>query len=181
MSIHILSVVSRHHAADDHARLQRTDTAVQLSLFDVRPTNRIVCLPVAELHGATFARFFAGTRPSAVVDLRSHPHFDMVSLTRSATFELFRDARCDYLHLPIDLRPPFDQAARWTLRARTWEVLATLATTQTDAGRIYAFLVNRHRDVSVLETAVRQPEGHRGVFWNIEDSPGGITGPGIKA
>ena len=155
-------------AARDTDRPERTDLAVQLSLFDVRPTNRVLCLPVAEIHGATFIRAFNGARPSAVVDLRSHPHFDMTSLSRSATFELFRDVRSTYLHLPIDLRPPADQSARWSLRSRAVEVLDALLASHVEYGRTFAFLVNRLRDVPVLEAALRQPDDRNGVAWCIE-------------
>lgn len=153
---------------DGAGRPARTDRAVQLSLFDVRPTNRVLCLPVAEIHGATFVRAFTGARPSAVVDLRSHPHFDMTSLSRSATFELFRDARSTYLHLPIDLRPPADQSARWSLRSRAVEVLDAILASHLEGGRTFAFLVNLLRDVPVLEAAMRWPDDRTGVAWRIE-------------
>ena len=173
MSLHTSSVVRIAATPDAPAALARTDRAVQLSLFDVRPANRILCLPVAELHGATFARVLTGARPATVVDLRSHPHFDMTALNRSATFELFLSVGSAYVHLPVDLRPPADQTGWWRLRARTAEVLDGLAAAQTDAGRTFAFLVNRRREVPVLEAAVRQPDGRGAVSWSVED-----PGPG---
>ncbi len=173
MSLHTLSVVRIAPTPDAPVAVARTDRAVQLSLFDVRPANRILCLPIAELHGATFARVLTAAKPATVVDLRSHPHFDMTALNRSATFELLRSVGSAYLHLPVDLRPPADQTGWWRLRARTAEVLDGLVAAQTDAGRTFAFLVNRRREVPVLESAVRQPDGRGAVAWSVED-----PGPG---
>jgi hypothetical protein len=173
MSLHTLRVVGIAPTSDDPAAPPRTDRAIQLSLFDVRPANRILCLPIAELHGATFARILTGVRPVTVVDLRSHPHFDMTSLNRSATFDLFQTVGSAYVHLPVDLRPPADQTGWWTLRARAVEVLDGLASAQADAGRTYAFLVNRRREVPVLQAAVRQPDGRGAVAWSVEEA-----GPG---
>lgn len=140
----------------------------QLSLFDVSPANRVLCLPVGEIHGATFARAIAGARPTTVVDVRRHPYFDMPSLNRSTAFELFRSVPCRYLHMPIDLRPPSDQTARWSLRSRTAEVLDKLTASQAGGGCVYAFLVDRHYDVPVLEAAVRRPEGVDTTSWKLE-------------
>jgi hypothetical protein len=147
----------------------RQGNAVQLSLFDFTPVYRLVCLPMADLHGMTFARLFGSIRPTVVVDVRNHPYFDLTALNRSIAFEIFESASARYLHLPLDLRRPADQSARWRLRQNTNSVLSSLLdTTLCTGGHNYAFLVHQLSEIEVLKQAIRSSEQECSFKWQVE-------------
>lgn len=154
----------------------RRGNSVQLSLFDFTPVYRLLCLPMADLHGMTFARSLGNMRPAAIVDVRIHPYFDLPALNRSIAFEIFERSSARYLHLPLDLRPPADQGARWQLRQNANALLSSLLDTQLSAGRhICAFLVHQLSEIEVLEQAIRSPELERPVKWQIEQPEASST------
>jgi hypothetical protein len=104
MSTPSLHVVVGAPAKGGDVVLARQGTGVQLSLFDFQPVHRLLCLPMGDLHGVTFTRLFSTFRPTAVVDIRSHPYFDLTALNRASAFEIFDRVPTRYLHIPLDLR-----------------------------------------------------------------------------
>lgn len=144
----------------------------QLSLFDFRPVQRVICFPMADLHGEVFARVFSLARPSIVIDARAYPYFDLNALSRQRAFSLFEDTSSHYVHRHIDLRPPSDQCGRWRVRGTAMDVLTAFAQPSDRTVTCLAVLLNGRTDVDVLDEALRHSEAGRPVHWRVETLEG---------
>ncbi|GJE36507.1 hypothetical protein ABID82_003410 [Methylobacterium sp. PvP062] len=141
----------------------------QLSLFDHRPVRRVSCLPMAEVHGVTFKRAVFMSPHALVVDARLYPYFDLPGLSRPSVFRLFEDLSCRYLHVPIDLRPPRDQSARWQRRQSVREAMARVVGQDGNPMRSSTIvLVNRLPDVDVLDETLRGVVGDGDPIWKVQ-------------
>lgn len=141
----------------------------QLSLFDVRPRHSVLCLPMADIHGATFARAISQSRHKLVLDARTYPYFDLPGLNRTMASRLFEDLDCAYVQAPLDLRPPRDQAARWQRRQAVREVLTGIVgRTGPHDGSSVIVLVNSSPEIDVLDEALRGLVGHEEHAWDVQ-------------
>jgi hypothetical protein len=143
-------------------------STAQPSLFDSRPVRRLLCLPMSDLHGLTFTRLLSTLRSNAVLDVRAHPYFDLTGLSRAIAFEMFDRARTPYLHLPLDLRSPTGQDARWRLRRNASDILAALPGGSYPGNSTVMVLVHRPPEIEVLGQAVRHSHGQAANSWKVE-------------
>lgn len=148
--------------------------SAQLTLFDLRPVQRLSCLPMVDLHGDAFTRILGRLRPVVVLDMRSYPYFDLTSLDRQRAFRIFARIPARYVHRPLDLRPPADQGARWRLRRGALDVLTSLDEASDPGGYRLAVLLDRKDEVCVLDEAVRHSEADRPMNWRVE-CPEGVA------
>ena len=159
---------------DDVSPVPVQRPSAQLTLFDLRPVQRLFCLPMVDLHGDAFTRILGRVRPAVVLDMRAYPYFDLTSLDRQRAFRIFERIPARYVHGPLDLRPPCDQSARWRLRRGALDVLTGLDEASNPGGYRLVVLLDRKTEVSVLDEAVRHSEATRPMNWRVE-CPEGVA------
>ncbi|WP_411902740.1 hypothetical protein [Methylorubrum thiocyanatum] len=141
----------------------------QLSLFDLRPVCRVLCLPMADIHGATFARAISQCRRGIVLDARAYPYFDLPGLNRSMVSRLFDELSCAYVQAPLDLRPPRDQASRWHRRQVVRAALMEQVKNSSPGhGWSAIVLLNHVPEVSVMDEALRGLAGDEDRVWHVQ-------------
>jgi hypothetical protein len=155
------------HPAAHIAEQDRAGEA-QLSLFDFRPVNRIVCFPMEDMHGSRFVRALDVLHPRAAVDLRPCPYFDLVTLDRARALDAMHRTTSRYIHLPLDLRLPRDQLGRWRTRQAVLDALAKLAAALTDRSNTIVFFVNNWAEIETLDQTVRQSDVGPAPVWKVE-------------
>ncbi len=161
MSARFLRLVG---TAYDATPMDGPSRPVQLSLFDVRPRWRVLCLPMRDLHGQVFARAVRQHRPDTVVDLRSHPYFDLHALGRDTAFAIFGTACATYRHRPLDLRPPATQAERWRMMRDATALFGELTSSNRER-TTFALLLNRPEEIPLIEGALTQTDP--GIGWQV--------------
>lgn len=130
----------------------------QLSLFEREEFTRIVCLPMAEIHGSLFLRTLDQVRPAAIVDLRQYPFFDLIGLDRSAALDAIHRTSSNYFRMPMDLRPPRDQLERWRLRESILQTLSQIREMfRSDSKRLMS-LTNNLAEAQVFAQSAKSVE-----------------------
>lgn len=122
----------------------------QLSLFPLSNVTRLICLPMAEIHGATFLRHLEVVHAAAVLDLRPYPFFDLLGISRSLALDTIHRSTPSYQHHSLDLRAPRDQLERWRIREHMIEFISELAAYKKPHGTAIIVLVNTAEEVEVL-------------------------------
>ncbi len=151
----------------------------QLSLFDLRPSHRVLCLPMADIHGVTFSRALTMSRYRLVLDARAYPYFDLPGLNRPMASRLLDGLECAYVQAPLDLRPPQDQAARWQRRQAVRAVLADkVGNTPVHDGSAFVVLVNGLTEIDVLDEALRGLAGDEEHVWQVQPHEAVSSVPG---
>lgn len=167
MSTPILRLVPITGSGAGDAR-RELSSHVQLSLFDVRPVRRVLCLPMADIHGSIFSRAVSLSRPGLVVDVRAYPYFDLAALSRRIALRLLDEAPSRYVHAAIDLRPPANQAARWNLRRLADAAFGGFVSSLASDERPIVVLVDRISEIEVLDEALRGMTADREMPWMVE-------------
>lgn len=124
----------------------------QLSLFPLQDVTRLICIPMAEIHGSSFLRCLEVTRPAAVLDLRQYPFFDLLGINRSLALDTIHRSTRNYQHHSTDLRAPRDQLDRWRIRE---QMIIFMSKLEAYKGRSIMVLVNSSEEVEVLAQSLR--------------------------
>lgn len=162
MSASFLQLVGKADAEDRH---EDPAYPTQLCLFDFRPVYRVLCLPMGDMHGRVFVRALLRHRPSTVVDLRSHPYFDLHALGREVAFAVFNDTRAVYRHRPLNLLATAAHSDRWRLMSEAASFFDELAQPEPRPAT-FAFLLHRHAEVDLLAGAMNHAARGR-AGWEV--------------
>lgn len=127
----------------------------QLSLFPMGDVTRLICVPMAEIHGATFLRHLEIVRAAVVLDLRPYPFFDLLGINRSLALDTIHRSTRSYKHHSLDLRAPRDQLERWRIREKIIEFMFELAAYKNSHGTAFIVLVNSAEEVEVLAQSLQ--------------------------
>ena len=148
----------------DAAAFEPAGRPVQLSLFDAKPRRQVLCLVMRDLHGQTFARALREHGPQTILDLRSHPYFDLYMLGREAAFAIFGATRTTYRHVPLDLRPFVTQAERWRIMREAVTLFSELIALK-EHRTTFALMVNRREEVPLVHGALTHTDA--GTRWDV--------------
>lgn len=127
----------------------------QLSLFPLQDVTRLICVPMAEIHGATFLRHLELARAAAVLDLRPYPFFDLLGINRSLALDTIHRATHSYKHRCLDLRTPRDQMERWRIREHIIQFMSELTAYKKPHGTAIIVLVNNTEEAEVFAQSLQ--------------------------
>ncbi|MEQ1714674.1 MAG: hypothetical protein ABL907_01595 [Hyphomicrobium sp.] len=127
----------------------------QLSLFPLQEVIRLICVPMAEIHGASFLRRLELTRAAVVLDLRPYPFFDLLGINRSLALDTIHRSTRSYQHHSLDLRAPRDQLERWRIREHIIRFMSELTPYKKPHGTSIIVLVNSSEEVEVLAQSLQ--------------------------
>ena len=127
----------------------------QLSLFPLHDVTRLICVPMAEIHGAAFLRHLELARAAAVLDLRPYPFFDLFGINRSLALDTIHRSTCSYQHHSLDLRAPRDQLERWRIREHIIQFMSELTAYKKPHGTAIIVLVNTTEEAEVLAQSLK--------------------------
>jgi hypothetical protein len=142
--------------------------SVKVPSFDPDALGCILCLPMSELHGNTFANTLGAIRPQAVVDLRPFPYFDLITVDRDRAFALFTACGASYIHDPLSLHLPADQVARSALRRSAIELLERVERATGDWKGPFVFLVNTKSDHEILRAVLCEGCTDQNKCWSVD-------------
>ncbi|PPD31320.1 MAG: hypothetical protein CTY20_00855 [Hyphomicrobium sp.] len=127
----------------------------QLSLFPLHDVMRLICVPMAEIHGAAFLRHLELARAAAVLDLRPYPFFDLLGINRSLALDKIHRSTRSYQHHSLDLRSPRDQLERWRIREDVIQFMSELTSYKKAHGTAIIVLVNTTEEAEVLAQSLQ--------------------------
>lgn len=155
------------HLINPNLELSDPPDGAQLSLFPMLKTTQISCLPMAEIHGATFLRQFESLRVAIIIDLRPYPFFDLIGLDRSLALDAIHRFARHYVHLPLDLRAPRDQLERWRMREQVMNSLKQLDLLRGQLGNSIVALTNNVTEAETFAQTARSVRSESGEETNV--------------
>lgn len=145
----------------------------QLDLFEYQPPIDAYCFAMRSMHGHTFVEAMYGLKPALVIDVRSHPSFNLIALNRDHAMDVIRRTAGKRVLASVQLRFGHRHEDRWRAMSEARRLLmeaAELLRTETETNptrlsRCIVFFVADEDDVSLLTSGMRNADSGSATVW----------------